>query len=157
MSEPIVTPQLALVKSLPAVVCSNGANPEKGMGSPFGNSVVYKSAHLTSALLEGARLVEGVRNVHNGEQVDKYPHPFANLEFFYFVTQRCKVGNIWEFPIMETHRVFTSVDDPKQDRVIFSDEPEQLCGVITHRGRTGNRFQGCNPRRRVRNELRWLW
>lgn len=84
MSEPIVTPQLALVKSLPAVVCSNGANPEKGMGSPFGNSVVYKSAHLTSALLEGARLVEGVRNVHNGEQVDKYPHPFANLEFFLF-------------------------------------------------------------------------
>lgn len=72
-----------------------------------------------------------------GQDEDSYPHEYHNYEGFDFPVP----GTYYEFPIMRDGDVYDG-GSPGADRVIFNDE-DQLAGVITHTGASGDAFVSC--------------
>lgn len=74
----------------------------------------------------------------DGGEVHRYPHQYKDYEGFNFPVS----GPYYEFPIMSSGEVYDG-GSPGADRVIFNDN-DQLAGVITHSGSSGDGFSQCS-------------
>lgn len=95
-------------------------------------TVCYSSSAISAAQEEGYNLYSMYDEVHN------YPHQYHNYEDFEFPVS----GTYYEFPILRDGEVYDG-GSPGADRVIFNDNDE-LAGVITHDGASGDDFVACN-------------
>lgn len=71
------------------------------------------------------------------DDVNNYPHEYHNYEDFDFPVP----GEYYEFPILGSGDIYSG-GSPGADRVVFNAE-DQLAGVITHSGASGNAFVAC--------------
>lgn len=71
------------------------------------------------------------------DDVNDYPHEYHNYEDFDFPVP----GTYYEFPILNSGQIYDG-GSPGADRVVFNSENE-LAGVITHEGASGNDFVAC--------------
>ncbi|KAJ5469303.1 Guanyl-specific ribonuclease Pb1 [Penicillium diatomitis] len=94
-------------------------------------SVCYSSSAVSNALNAGYDFYSAGSTVHS------YPHQYHNYEGFDFPVS----GTYYEFPILSSGRAYTG-GSPGPDRVIFN-KNDQLAGVITHTGASGNSFVSC--------------
>lgn len=94
-------------------------------------TVCYTSSAISAAQEAGYDLYS------TNDDVSNYPHEYHNYEGFDFPVS----GTYYEFPILRSGKVYTG-SSPGADRVIFNDD-DQLAGVITHTGASGNNFVGC--------------
>ncbi|KAL3473404.1 Ribonuclease/ribotoxin [Aspergillus californicus] len=94
-------------------------------------SVCYTSSAVSSARSAGYRYVS------SGDDVNNYPHVYNNYEGFDFSVS----PTYYEFPIMSSGSIYSG-GSPGADRVVFN-EDNQLAGVITHTGASGNNFVSC--------------
>ncbi|KAJ9491586.1 hypothetical protein VN97_g1655 [Penicillium thymicola] len=94
-------------------------------------TVCYTSSAISAAQNAGYNLYSA------NDDVSNYPHEYHNYEGFDFPVS----GTYYEFPILRGGSVYTG-SSPGADRVIFNDDDE-LAGVITHTGASGNNFVGC--------------
>ncbi|CAI7592531.1 unnamed protein product [Penicillium viridicatum] len=95
-------------------------------------TVCYTSSAISAAREAGYDLY------NTNDEVSNYPHEYHNYEGFDFPVS----GTYYEFPILRSGKVYTG-SSPGADRVIFNDNDE-LAGVITHTGASGNNFVGCD-------------
>ncbi|KAB8209369.1 amino acid permease-domain-containing protein [Aspergillus parasiticus] len=93
----------------------------------------YSSSAVTTAQNAGYKLHE------DGETVgsNSYPHKYNNYEGFDFSVS----SPYYEWPILSSGQVYSG-GSPGADRVVFN-ENNQLAGVITHTGASGNNFVEC--------------
>lgn len=91
----------------------------------------YTSSAVNNALNAGFDLYSA------GSSENSYPHKYNNYEGFDFPVD----GTYYEFPILKSGKTYTG-GSPGADRVIFNDN-EELAGVITHTGASGNNFVSC--------------
>ncbi|KAI9369077.1 Ribonuclease/ribotoxin [Aspergillus egyptiacus] len=94
-------------------------------------SVCYTSSAVSAA--QNA----GYDHVSAGSDVNDYPHVYNNYEGFDFPVD----PTYHEFPIMSSGNIYNG-GSPGPDRVVFN-EDNQLAGVITHTGASGNAFVSC--------------
>ncbi|KAJ5886075.1 Guanine-specific ribonuclease N1/T1 [Penicillium subrubescens] len=94
-------------------------------------SVCYTSSAVSAAQAGGYKLHEA------GTTDNSYPHVYNNYEGFDFPVS----GTYYEFPILSSGKVYTG-GSPGADRVVFNGNDE-LAGVITHTGASGNNFVSC--------------
>ncbi|KAJ5130041.1 Guanine-specific ribonuclease N1/T1 [Penicillium bovifimosum] len=94
-------------------------------------SVCYTSSAVSAAQAAGYKLYKA------GDDANDYPHVYNNYEGFDFSVPK----TYYEFPIMSSGNVYTG-GSPGADRVIFNTN-DQLAGVITHTGASGNNFVSC--------------
>lgn len=66
-----------------------------------------------------------------------YPHVYKNYEDFDFPVD----PTYYEFPILTSGDTFSG-GSPGADRVVFNDD-NQLAGLLTHSGSSGNGFSAC--------------
>ncbi|KAF7592137.1 hypothetical protein BBP40_000624 [Aspergillus hancockii] len=93
----------------------------------------YTSSAVSSAKAAGYELQQ------EGETVgsNSYPHRYNNYEGFDFT-----VSSPWyEWPILSSGKIYSG-GSPGADRVVFNGN-NQLAGVITHTGASGNNFVAC--------------
>jgi hypothetical protein len=94
-------------------------------------TICYTSSAISAALAAGYELhTEGTTD-------DSYPHVYHNYEGFDFPVS----GTYYEFPILSDGDVYDG-GSPGADRVIFNAN-DQLAGVITHTGASGDDFVSC--------------
>ncbi|KAB8252817.1 amino acid permease-domain-containing protein [Aspergillus flavus] len=93
----------------------------------------YSSSDVSTAQAAGYKLHE------DGETVgsNSYPHKYNNYEGFDFSVS----SPYYEWPILSSGDVYSG-GSPGADRVVFN-ENNQLAGVITHTGASGNNFVEC--------------
>ncbi|BAE64671.1 hypothetical protein AFCA_011172 [Aspergillus flavus] len=93
----------------------------------------YSSSDVSTAQAAGYQLHE------DGETVgsNSYPHKYNNYEGFDFSVS----SPYYEWPILSSGDVYSG-GSPGADRVVFN-ENNQLAGVITHTGASGNNFVEC--------------
>ncbi|KAJ0421599.1 Ribonuclease/ribotoxin [Aspergillus carlsbadensis] len=94
-------------------------------------SVCYTSSAVSAAQREGYSLHS------SGDDVNNYPHVYNNYEGFDFSVS----PTYYEFPILSSGRIYSG-GSPGADRVVFN-QNNQLAGVITHTGASGNNFVSC--------------
>jgi ribonuclease T1 len=94
-------------------------------------SVCYTSSAVSAAQAEGYSLYS------SGDDVNDYPHVYNNYEGFDFSVS----PTYYEFPILSSGSIYSG-GSPGADRVVFN-EDNQLAGVITHTGASGNNFVSC--------------
>ncbi|KAJ5118334.1 hypothetical protein N7448_010045 [Penicillium atrosanguineum] len=94
-------------------------------------TICYTSSAVSAALAAGYKLEA------NGQADDSYPHVYHNYEGFSFPVS----GTYYEFPILKGGSVYDG-GSPGADRVIFNGN-DQLAGVITHTGASGDDFVSC--------------
>lgn len=92
----------------------------------------YTSSAVSSAKSTGYSLYS------SGSTKNSYPHVYHNYEGFDFSVS----GTYYEFPILSSGSVYSG-GSPGADRVIFNTN-NQLAGVITHTGASGNNFVACD-------------
>ncbi|CAG7964165.1 unnamed protein product [Penicillium olsonii] len=95
-------------------------------------TVCYTSSAVSAAKAAGYKLYSA------GSTASSYPHVYHNYEGFDFSVS----GTYYEFPILKSGSVYSG-GSPGADRVIFSTS-NQLAGVITHTGASGNNFVECS-------------
>lgn len=95
--------------------------------------------------------------MHNITQGNEYPHPYANIENFKFISSQCNSipqgSTRTLFPIVKGDYYDGNNDDPYLFRVVFVHNPSDsdseghpisyYCGTIYHSG-SGNEFSGCD-------------
>ncbi|KAJ5110464.1 Guanine-specific ribonuclease N1/T1 [Penicillium argentinense] len=91
----------------------------------------YTNSAVSSAMAAGYDLYS------SGDTDDSYPHVYHNYEGFDFSVS----GTYYEFPILSSGEVYDG-GSPGADRVIFN-TGDQLAGVITHTGASGDNFVAC--------------
>ncbi|KAJ5771136.1 uncharacterized protein N7511_003187 [Penicillium nucicola] len=91
----------------------------------------YSSSAISAARTAGYKLYSA------GSTANDYPHVYHDYEGFTFPVS----GTYYEFPILSSGSVYTG-GSPGADRVIFNTN-DQLAGVITHTGASGNNFVAC--------------
>ncbi|KAB8070576.1 amino acid permease-domain-containing protein [Aspergillus leporis] len=93
----------------------------------------YTSSAVSSAKAAGYELHA------EGETVgsNSYPHKYNNYEGFDFSVS----SPYYEWPILSSGKIYSG-GSPGADRVVFN-ENNQLAGVITHTGASGNNFVAC--------------
>ncbi|KAB8237096.1 Ribonuclease/ribotoxin [Aspergillus alliaceus] len=96
-------------------------------------SNTYASSDVTAAQEAGYKLHQ------SGETVgkNKYPHKYNNYEGFDFPVD----PTYYEWPILSSGNVYSG-GSPGADRVVFN-EKDELAGLITHSGASGNNFVAC--------------
>ncbi|KAJ5301561.1 hypothetical protein PENANT_c002G02834 [Penicillium antarcticum] len=94
-------------------------------------SVCYTSSAVSAARNAGYNLYSA------GSTENSYPHVYHNYEGFDFPVS----GTYYEFPILSSGKVYSG-GSPGADRVVFNNN-DQLAGVITHTGASGNNFVAC--------------
>ncbi|KGO77417.1 Guanine-specific ribonuclease N1/T1 [Penicillium italicum] len=94
-------------------------------------SVCYSSNAISSAQEAGYDLYNSYEKVHD------YPHEYHDYEGFEFSVS----GPYYEFPILSSGEIYEG-GSPGADRVIFNGDDE-LAGVITHNGASGDDFVAC--------------
>ncbi|KAH8433774.1 hypothetical protein N8T08_002068 [Aspergillus melleus] len=96
-------------------------------------SNTYSSSAVNSAKNAGYELYS------DGETVgsNNYPHKYNNYEGFDFPVS----GTYQEWPILSSGSIYSG-GSPGADRVVFNTQ-NQLAGVITHTGASGNNFVEC--------------
>ncbi|KAJ5216754.1 uncharacterized protein N7469_011619 [Penicillium citrinum] len=92
----------------------------------------YTSSAASSAKSAGYKLYSA------GSTENSYPHVYHNYEGFDFPVD----GTYYEFPILSSGSVYSG-GSPGADRVIFNAN-NQLAGLITHTGASGNNFVACD-------------
>lgn len=107
------------------------AAPEKRACAYTCASICYTSSAVSAAQSAGWNLYS------SGQTDDSYPHEYHNYEGFNFPVS----GTYYEFPILSDGDVYGG-GEPGADRVIFNQD-DQLAGVITHRGASGDDFVSC--------------
>lgn len=96
-------------------------------------STCYLESDIAAAQNKGYSLYESGQT----EGSNKYPHSENNYEGFDFPVD----GPYLEFPILSSYKVYTG-GSPGPDRVVFNTDNE-LAGVVTHTGASGNDFVQC--------------
>ena len=91
----------------------------------------YSSSAIAAARNAGYDLYS------EGSTASSYPHVYHDYEGFVFPVS----GTYYEFPILSSGSVYSG-GSPGADRVIFNTN-NQLAGVITHTGASGNNFVEC--------------
>ncbi|CAI7569329.1 unnamed protein product [Penicillium pancosmium] len=91
----------------------------------------YTSSAVSTAKSAGYKLYSA------GSTANSYPHVYHNYEGFDFSVS----GTYYEFPILSSGSAYSG-GSPGADRVIFN-TGNQLAGVITHTGASGNNFVAC--------------
>ena len=96
-------------------------------------STCYSSSAVNSAQQAG------FKDYQSGNQVgsDDYPHTYRDEEGFKFNVS----SPYYEFPILSSGDVYSG-GSPGADRVVFN-QNNQLAGVITHTGASGDDFVSC--------------
>ncbi|KAJ5910586.1 hypothetical protein N7504_005229 [Penicillium tannophilum] len=94
-------------------------------------TVCYTSSAVSAAQAAGYKLEAA------GNADDSYPHVYHDYEGFDFPVD----GTYYEFPILKSGSVYTG-GSPGAYRVIFNGDDE-LAGVITHTGASGDDFVAC--------------
>ncbi|KAI9929337.1 hypothetical protein ASPWEDRAFT_156713 [Aspergillus wentii DTO 134E9] len=94
-------------------------------------STCYWSSDISDAQKKGYSLYKSGDTLHN------YPHEYHDYEGFEFPVS----GTYYEYPILSSFKVYTG-GSPGADRVIFN-EDDELAGLITHNGASGNNFVAC--------------
>ncbi|KAJ5852637.1 uncharacterized protein N7529_012022 [Penicillium soppii] len=94
-------------------------------------TICYTSSAVSAAKAAGYKLYSA------GSTVSSYPHVYHDYEGFVFPVS----GTYYEFPILSSGSVYTG-GSPGADRVIFNTN-DQLAGVITHTGASGDDFVAC--------------
>ncbi|CEJ61564.1 Putative Guanyl-specific ribonuclease T1 [Penicillium brasilianum] len=107
------------------------AAPHKRACAYTCGTVCYTSSAVSTARAAGYKLYEA------GSTENSYPHVYHNYEGFDFTV----TGTYYEFPILSDGDVYDG-GSPGADRVIFN-TGDQLAGVITHTGASGNNFVSC--------------
>ncbi|CAG7995322.1 unnamed protein product [Penicillium salamii] len=95
-------------------------------------TVCYTSSAVSAAKAAGYKLYSA------GSTASSYPHVYHDYEGFVFPVS----GTYYEFPILKSGSVYSG-GSPGADRVIFNTN-NQLAGVITHTGASGNNFVECS-------------
>ena len=95
-------------------------------------TICYTSSAVSAAKAAGYKLYSA------GSTANSYPHVYHDYEGFAFPVS----GTYYEFPILSSGSVYTG-GSPGADRVIFNTN-NQLAGVITHSGASGNNFVECS-------------
>ncbi|KAA8650250.1 hypothetical protein EYZ11_003847 [Aspergillus tanneri] len=93
----------------------------------------YSSSAVSSAQDAGYKLYEDGKTVGS----NNYPHKYNNYEGFDFPVS----GTYQEWPILSSGDVYNG-GSPGADRVVFNTKNE-LAGLITHTGASGNNFVQC--------------
>ncbi|KAL5357624.1 Ribonuclease/ribotoxin [Aspergillus floccosus] len=96
-------------------------------------SVCYTSSAVSSAQSAGYKMYASGETVGSND----YPHVYNNYEGFDFPVS----GTYYEWPILSSGAIYSG-GSPGADRVVFN-EDDQLAGVITHTGASGNNFVSC--------------
>ena len=91
----------------------------------------YSSSAVSAAQQAGYSLYS------EGEEASSYPHVYHDYEGFSFPVS----GTYYEFPILSDGEIYDG-GSPGADRVIFN-ENDELAGVITHTGASGDDFVSC--------------
>jgi ribonuclease T1 len=94
-------------------------------------------SHCYSSSAVAAAQNAGYDLYSESSTADSYPHVYHNYEGFTFPVS----GTYYEFPILSGGSVYSG-GSPGADRVIFNTD-NQLAGVITHTGASGNNFVEC--------------
>ena len=97
-------------------------------------SVCYWASDISEAQAKGYSLYKSGDTLGSGS----YPHVYNNYEGFDFSVS----SPYYEFPILSSYTVYTG-GSPGADRVIFNTR-NQLAGLITHTGASGNNFVACS-------------
>lgn len=79
----------------------------------------------------------GYKLQSSGSEAGSYPHEYHDYEGFDFPVS----GTYYEFPILSSGKVYSG-GSPGADRVVFTGDDE-LAGLITHSGASGNNFKQC--------------
>lgn len=79
----------------------------------------------------------GYKLQSSGSDKGGYPHQYHNYESFDFPVS----GTYYEFPILKSGSVYSG-GSPGADRVVFTGNND-LAGLITHTGASGNNFVEC--------------
>ncbi|KAJ5354852.1 hypothetical protein N7541_005896 [Penicillium brevicompactum] len=95
-------------------------------------TICYTSSAVNAAKAAGYKLYS------SGSTASSYPHVYHDYEGFVFPVS----GTYYEFPILKSGSVYSG-GSPGADRVIFTTS-NQLAGVITHTGASGNDFVECS-------------
>ncbi|KAJ5152668.1 uncharacterized protein N7482_009146 [Penicillium canariense] len=90
----------------------------------------------TSSAVSAAQKA-GYAQYSAGTTEDSYPHVYHDYEGFVFPVS----GTYYEFPILSNGDIYDG-GSPGADRVIFNTK-DQLAGVITHTGASGDNFVSC--------------
>ncbi|KAF7128396.1 hypothetical protein CNMCM5793_003126 [Aspergillus hiratsukae] len=96
-------------------------------------SVCYTSSAVYAAQEAGYDLYASSETVGSND----YPHRYNNYEGFDFPVS----SPYYEWPILASGQIYNG-GSPGADRVIFNSN-DQLAGVITHTGASGNAFVSC--------------
>lgn len=97
-------------------------------------------SHCYSSSDANAAKEAGYNYHREGETVGRshYPHVYNNYEGFDFPVQ----PTYYEFPILTSGETYSG-GSPGADRVVFN-EDDELAGLITHSGSSGDGFSACN-------------
>ena len=98
--------------------------PRQSSGATCGSDV-YSNRAISSAQSSGCSHLDSGTTVGSGD----YPHEYHDYEGFDFPVS----GPWYEYPILESGKVFDGSTSPGADRVVFNDDCD-LAGVITHTG-----------------------
>ncbi|RHZ56404.1 extracellular guanyl-specific ribonuclease RntA [Aspergillus thermomutatus] len=93
----------------------------------------YSSSAVSAAQEAGYELYAADETVGSND----YPHKYNNYEGFDFPVS----GTYYEWPILSSGKIYSG-GSPGADRVVFNSN-DQLAGVITHTGASGNAFVAC--------------
>ncbi|KAJ5433485.1 uncharacterized protein N7458_012641 [Penicillium daleae] len=107
------------------------AAPQKRACAYTCGTICYSSSAVSAAQAAGYDLYQA------GSTDDSYPHVYHNYEGFDFPVS----GTYYEFPILSDGDAYDG-GSPGADRVIFNTN-DQLAGVITHTGASGDDFVSC--------------
>ncbi|KAE8381974.1 amino acid permease-domain-containing protein [Aspergillus bertholletiae] len=94
----------------------------------------YSSSDVSAAQAAGYKLQQSGQTVGN----NNYPHKYNNYEGFDFPVNK----PYYEWPILSSGSIYNG-GSPGADRVVFNSNDE-LAGVITHTGASGNNFVQCD-------------
>lgn len=130
-----------------SVNCSNGDKPDVKGEKPFANLVVYTAAEIAAAQARGIQYLVDKKTASTSKSDGKggekgYPAPFAKGEELPIIKTLCKDMKWYGFPII-SGRVYTGDNQQGLDRVIFAQNPDTYCGVVTHRGLKDSGLHNC--------------